>query len=53
MVSQTRAVFDRYAAAGGHYRELTVADCGHSAHLEHPDLVREALLDLIAATTHQ
>jgi pimeloyl-ACP methyl ester carboxylesterase len=45
MIGQTRAVFERYAAAGGRYTELTVPNCGHSAHLEHPDLVRSALLD--------
>ncbi len=45
MKAQTRAVFDAYAADGGHYRELELPDCGHSAHLEHPDAVRQALLD--------
>jgi pimeloyl-ACP methyl ester carboxylesterase len=50
MIGQTRAVFERYAAAGGSYQELTVADCGHSAHLEHPDLVRSALLDQLSET---
>lgn len=50
MVSQTREVFGRYAAAGGSYEELTVPDCGHSAHLEHPELVRSALLDHLAST---
>jgi pimeloyl-ACP methyl ester carboxylesterase len=44
MVSQTRAVFDRYAARGGTYRELTLPDCGHSPHLEYPEQVRAALL---------
>lgn len=48
MVSQTRAVFERYALAGGSYEEIAVPDCGHSAHLEHPDLVRTALLDHLA-----
>ena len=50
MVSQTRAVFGRYAAAGGSYEEITVPDCGHSAHLEHPGLVRTALLDHVSST---
>jgi pimeloyl-ACP methyl ester carboxylesterase len=36
MVSQTRAVLDAYAAAGGTYREVVIADCGHSPHLEKP-----------------
>jgi len=36
MVGQTRAVFDRYAAAGGRYREIVFAGCGHSPHVEDP-----------------
>lgn len=43
MVTQTRAVFDRYVEAGGSYTELAWADCGHSAHLEHPEKFRDAL----------
>jgi pimeloyl-ACP methyl ester carboxylesterase len=36
MVGQTRAVLDRYAAAGGRYREIVFAGCGHSPHVEDP-----------------
>jgi pimeloyl-ACP methyl ester carboxylesterase len=36
MVGQTRAVLDRYAAAGGRYREIVFAGCGHSPHVEAP-----------------
>ncbi|QYC44976.1 Arylesterase [Nonomuraea coxensis DSM 45129] len=32
MVTQTRAVLERY----GPYREVVIAECGHSPHLEHP-----------------
>jgi pimeloyl-ACP methyl ester carboxylesterase len=39
MVSQTRAVLDRYVVAGGHYQEEVIAHCGHSPHLEHPSEV--------------
>jgi pimeloyl-ACP methyl ester carboxylesterase len=39
MVTQTRAVFDRY----GNYEEVVYENCGHSAHLEHPDEFRTAL----------
>jgi pimeloyl-ACP methyl ester carboxylesterase len=49
MVSQTRAVLERYAAAGGAYRELALPDCGHSPHLEQPDAVLAALLEHIGA----
>ncbi|WP_372433339.1 alpha/beta fold hydrolase [Micromonospora phaseoli] len=44
MVGQTRAVLDRYTAAGGSYREVTLAGCGHSPHLERPaEFVAELL----------
>ncbi len=36
MVGQTRAVLDRYAAAGGAYREVPIADTAHSPFLEKP-----------------
>jgi pimeloyl-ACP methyl ester carboxylesterase len=35
MVGQTRALLDRYRAAGGTYTEQ-VLSCGHSPHLERP-----------------
>ncbi|MFG2057004.1 alpha/beta fold hydrolase [Micromonospora sp. NPDC048930] len=44
MIGQTRAVLDRYAAAGGTYREVTLPGCGHSPHLERPaEFVAELL----------
>lgn len=52
MVAQTRAVLDAYAAGGGAYEEVVVADCGHSAHLEHPELVRRAVVDQVTAAAH-
>lgn len=36
MVTQTRAVLDRYAAAGGTYREVALAEAGHAPHLDEP-----------------
>jgi len=45
MVSQTRAVLDRYVVAGGHYQEEVIAHCGHSPHLEHPSEVFGLLRD--------
>ena len=44
MVSQTRAVFERYAASGGVFREVELDGVGHSAHLEAPEAFRAALL---------
>ncbi|MEV2242156.1 alpha/beta hydrolase [Micromonospora sp. NPDC049891] len=44
MIGQTRAVLDRYAEAGGSYREVALSGCGHSPHLERPaEFVAELL----------
>lgn len=48
MIAQTRAVLEKYAAAGGSYRELTLPQVGHSPHLERQDDVLQALLQHIA-----
>ncbi|HLJ32838.1 MAG TPA: alpha/beta hydrolase [Ktedonobacteraceae bacterium] len=37
MVSQMRFVLDNYKANGGTYREVVLADCGHSPHVEKQD----------------
>lgn len=37
MVHQTRAVLDRYAEAGGGYREVVMEDTGHFAFTQRPD----------------
>lgn len=47
MVAQTRAVLDRYAAAGGSYREVVYDGCGHSPHVERPAEFAAVLLDLV------
>lgn len=36
MVTQTRAVLDKYAAAGGTYEEVVFENTGHSPHIEAP-----------------
>ncbi|MEV4543928.1 alpha/beta hydrolase [Micromonospora echinaurantiaca] len=51
MVGQTRAVLDRYAAAGGSYREVPLPGCGHSPHLERPAEFVAELLALTAGPT--
>jgi pimeloyl-ACP methyl ester carboxylesterase len=43
MVAQTRAVLERYAAAGGTYQEVVVSDAAHTPHLEQPEQFRHAL----------
>ncbi len=37
MVGQTRAVLERYAAAGGRYREVVFEECGHTPFIEYPE----------------
>ncbi|SFL26639.1 alpha/beta fold hydrolase [Geodermatophilus ruber] len=53
MVTQTRAVLDRYAAAGGAYREVVLAGVGHSPHVERPDEFVGALLQHLDVPTEQ
>jgi pimeloyl-ACP methyl ester carboxylesterase len=48
MVGQTRAVLDRYAAAGGSYREIVYPGCGHSPHIERPVDFASTLIALAA-----
>ncbi|WP_436496285.1 alpha/beta fold hydrolase [Actinokineospora sp. HUAS TT18] len=48
MVTQTRAVLDQYAAAGGTYDEVAIEDCGHTPHLEKPAEFAAALADILA-----
>lgn len=37
MIQQTRAVFDKYAEAGGSYREEVLMNTAHSPHIEKPE----------------
>lgn len=48
MLAQTRAVLDRYAAAGGTYDEVVFADTGHSPHIEKPAEFTTALREMLA-----
>jgi pimeloyl-ACP methyl ester carboxylesterase len=50
MVGQTRAVLERYQAAGGRYAEHVLADCGHTPYLEHPQAFMALLRAHLAAT---
>jgi pimeloyl-ACP methyl ester carboxylesterase len=49
MVSQMRAVLDEYASRGGGYREEVIPDCGHTPHVEKPEVFRQLLLDFLEA----
>lgn len=45
MLTQVRAVLERYQANGGNYREVVLPECGHSPHLEKATEVTRLLLD--------
>jgi pimeloyl-ACP methyl ester carboxylesterase len=47
MVAQMRNVLEQYQANGGSYREVVLADCGHSPHLEQPERFEQELRNLI------
>ncbi|MFF5624326.1 alpha/beta fold hydrolase [Microbacterium sp. NPDC012755] len=49
MITQTRAVLDRYASAGGVYREVALADAGHAPHLDEPEVFVAELVHHIGA----
>lgn len=49
MLSQLRAVLDRYAASGGRYEEVLIADCGHAPLLEKQDEFLARLRPFLAA----
>src|SRR3954454_17276009 len=53
MVTQTRAVLDRYAADGGAYREVVFPDVGHSPHVERPQEFVVALLEHLDVPAEQ
>jgi pimeloyl-ACP methyl ester carboxylesterase len=48
MVSQTRRTLDRYAAAGGTYREVVFDGCGHSPHVEAPERFAAVLAEAMS-----
>lgn len=51
MVSQTRAVLDKYQAAGGAYTEIVFEDSAHTPYIEEPDHFNELFHDHMAGTS--
>lgn len=47
MVSQTRAVFEKYQAAGGAYQEVVMAGTAHSPHIEKPEEFIQTFLNYL------
>jgi pimeloyl-ACP methyl ester carboxylesterase len=43
MIGQNRAVLEKYAAAGGRYKEVAIADAGHLPFIEKPEEFNRAL----------
>lgn len=49
MVGQMRAVLEAYAAKGGSFSEVVIADAGHGPHIEKPEEVYATFFGFIAA----
>lgn len=47
MLTQIRAMLDRYRASGGQYQEVVLSDCGHAPLIEKTDEVLAHLLPLL------
>jgi pimeloyl-ACP methyl ester carboxylesterase len=41
MLAQIRAVLEKYAAAGGFYKEVVIEDAGHAPFIEKPEQFNE------------
>jgi pimeloyl-ACP methyl ester carboxylesterase len=41
MIAQLRALLKRYQAGGGSYREEVIPACGHSPHIEQPEVFQK------------
>ncbi len=41
MLGQTRAVLEKYAVAGGSYKEVVIQDAGHGPFIEKPEEFNE------------
>jgi pimeloyl-ACP methyl ester carboxylesterase len=50
MVEQTRAVLEKYRANGGAYREVVIADTGHTPYIEKPEAFMAELGSFLEAS---
>jgi pimeloyl-ACP methyl ester carboxylesterase len=48
MIGQTRTVLEKYAAVGGNYQEVVIADAGHLPFIEKPEEFNQAFHEHIA-----
>jgi len=51
MISQTRAVLEKYAAAGGQFREVRFEDTAHTPYIEHPERFMEEFSRQLSGNT--
>ena len=51
MIAQIRTVFNNYRANGGEYREVVLADCGHSPHIEKQEEVFTLFTEFVESHT--
>jgi pimeloyl-ACP methyl ester carboxylesterase len=51
MIAQIRTVLDTHRANGGEYREIVLADCGHSPHIEKQDEVFNLFTEFVGSHT--
>lgn len=49
MISQTRAILQRYQTAGGRYHEIVIQDTGHSPYIEKPAEFHQVLHTFLAS----
>ena len=47
MVSQTRFVLEQYAANGGSFEEVVIAEAGHSPYIEKPEEFMAAFVKIL------
>lgn len=47
MVSQMRAVLEKYREEGGEYRETVIENCGHTPHVEKAEELRRLLHEFL------
>lgn len=51
MIAQVRAVLKGYQDSGGSYREEVIAGCGHSPHVEQPELFQNLVFSFLEEHT--
>ncbi len=53
MIAQTQTVLERYAAAGGRFREVVIEDTGHVPFIEKPEAFNQVFHEHLSRTARQ